>query len=164
LAKGEVITIKFEDKDFSDKIEEYKAVISKGIFVLPLGNSLFRVGANYEWEFTHDRPSEVGLEFLQSGLRELFGDKTHTIVDHRSGIRPTVADRRPFQGKHPIYERAVIFNGMGSKGVMLAPYFTEHLLDHLYGGKELMHEVDIKRFPKRFRNLSVSLDVQSAWF
>jgi len=44
-----------------------------------------------------------------------------------------------------------VFNGLGSKGVILAPYFSKHLIDHLVDATPLIKEVDIKRNIKRFQ-------------
>jgi hypothetical protein len=39
-----------------------------------------------------------------------------------------------------------VFNGLGSKGVSLAPYFAEQFVDFLVNKKELDPEVNINRF------------------
>jgi glycine/D-amino acid oxidase-like deaminating enzyme len=39
-----------------------------------------------------------------------------------------------------------IFNGMGTKGISLAPYFAKNFADHLVHDKPIFAEVDIKRF------------------
>jgi hypothetical protein len=41
-----------------------------------------------------------------------------------------------------------MFNGMGSKGVMIAPLFADHFIRHLEDRIPLNPEVDIKRFYK----------------
>ena len=68
------------------------------------------------------------------------------VVEHKAAIRPTVKDRRPFIGFHPEYSSIGIFNGMGTKGISLAPFFANHFTEHLLHQKPLMKEVDIKRF------------------
>jgi len=68
------------------------------------------------------------------------------VVMHKAGIRPTVKDRRPFLGAHPDHNNLYVFNGLGTKGVSLAPYFAKHLVDHMVDGVELMKEVSIGRF------------------
>ena len=71
------------------------------------------------------------------------------IIDHQAGIRPTVKDRRPLLGVHPAHHQLAIFNGMGTKGVMLAPYFANHLVNHLENDDKLLPEIDIVRFGKK---------------
>ncbi len=67
------------------------------------------------------------------------------IVNHQAGIRPTVNDRRPLMGLHPQHPTLAVFNGLGTKGVMLAPYFAYQLYSFLELNKPLDVEVDIKR-------------------
>ena len=57
-------------------------------------------------------------------------------------------ERRPFVGLHPKFSNIGILNGMGTKGVMLAPYFSNHFIEHLLDGKALDKEVDVRRFLK----------------
>jgi hypothetical protein len=42
-----------------------------------------------------------------------------------------------------------IFNGLGSKGVMLAPHFAEELVEHITKGLQLNEEVSVSRFSKK---------------
>ena len=49
-------------------------------------------------------------------------------------------------GEHPKQKNLIIFNGLGTKGVSLAPYFSSQLANWLEGNGEIMPEVNIKRF------------------
>jgi glycine/D-amino acid oxidase-like deaminating enzyme len=70
----------------------------------------------------------------------------YEIIKHEAGIRPTVNDRRPILGIHPEHPRLAVFNGLGTKGVMLAPYFANQLIDHLEKEQTIDPEVDLSRF------------------
>lgn len=136
-AKGEILTI--ECIEFPEDF-----ILLNGIFILPQGKNQFRVGATYEWNFENDFPTQKGksnlLERLESILKVSF-----KIIDHKAAIRPTVKDRRPILGQHKEYKNIFIFNGLGTKGVLLAPYFAAHFIDYLNGGV-LLKEVDVGRF------------------
>jgi glycine/D-amino acid oxidase-like deaminating enzyme len=136
-AKGEILTI--ECIDFPEDF-----ILLNGIFILPIGKHQFRAGATYEWNYENDFPTEDGksklLERLKSILKVSF-----KIIDHKAAIRPTVKDRRPLLGQHKVHKNIFIFNGMGTKGVLLAPYFAAHFIDYLNGNK-LLKEVDVCRF------------------
>jgi glycine/D-amino acid oxidase-like deaminating enzyme len=67
------------------------------------------------------------------------------LIDHLAAIRPTVRDRKPYLGVHPLFNNVYIFNGLGAKGSSLGPYFASHFADWLNGEIELDTEVDIKR-------------------
>lgn len=144
LTKGETLTVRIpllHQKGLPSK------VINKGVFVLPLGNSLYKVGATYEWDDLTDLPTEKGRLFLIEQLNKLL-KVPFEIVEHKAGIRPTVSDRRPLIGLHPEHSMLGVFNGLGTKGVMLAPYFAKQFVDFLENGTPLNNEVDIVRFKK----------------
>jgi glycine oxidase len=61
-------------------------------------------------------------------------------------VRPTVKDRRPLLGIHPEYNQLAVFNGLGTKGVMLAPYFANKLVNLILKNEPLPNEVNINRF------------------
>ena len=136
-AKGEILTI--ECMNFPEDF-----ILLNGIFILPQGNNQFRAGATYEWNFENDLPTQKGktklVERLESILKIPF-----KIIDHRAAIRPTVKDRRPIIGKHRDHKNVFIFNGLGTKGVLLAPYFANHFAEYL-NGSDLNEEVDVGRF------------------
>jgi glycine/D-amino acid oxidase-like deaminating enzyme len=48
-------------------------------------------------------------------------------------------------GKHPAYKNIYIFNGLGTKGVSLAPYFVKQLLDFIFHQKDINPEANIER-------------------
>ena len=114
-----------------------------------MGENRYKLSSSYSWKTLDWQPHDEAKEELLKGFEELF-DVPYTLVEHRAALRPTVSDRRPYLGRHPEYASLAIFNGLGSKGVMLAPYFSQHLASHLLDGTPLLPEVDIKRHLKRF--------------
>jgi glycine/D-amino acid oxidase-like deaminating enzyme len=82
---------------------------------------------------------------LENQLKEIL-QVPFKVLDHKVGIRPTVKDRRPLLGMHMEHKRLGIFNGLGTRGVMLAPYFANHLANHIFNGDKLNSVVDILRF------------------
>jgi glycine/D-amino acid oxidase-like deaminating enzyme len=139
---GETLIIESEELNFED-------VISKNLFILPLGNNLFKVGATYNWDLQEPIPTELGKADLIERLENLI-DCNYKIISHQAGIRPTVSDRRPLLGMHPMQKNAYIFNGLGTKGVMLAPYYAAHFANFFLNGAPLDAEVNIERFNKHF--------------
>jgi glycine/D-amino acid oxidase-like deaminating enzyme len=57
-----------------------------------------------------------------------------------------VRDRRPLIGTHPDQPLLHVFNGMGSKGVLMAPYLARHFAEVLDGKEQLLKEVNISRY------------------
>jgi len=138
-AKGEVLLVKIENSGPG------KDIINKNAFIMPLGDGINKVGATYNWSDLNDKPSGEGLEELQNKLAKITTVE-YEIMEHKAGVRPSVIDRRPVLGSHKVHKNLYLFNGMGTKGVMLAPYFAEKLADHIMSGKEIPPEVSLSRF------------------
>src|ERR1051326_3140435 len=139
-AKGESLLVRLK-KFHSEK------VISKGVALVSLGGDLYRVGSTFAWENINDEITEEAREELLDGLKRIVQEEIE-IVDQKAGVRPALDDRRPVMGLHRDHSQLGIFNGMGSKGVMLSPYFARHFFEHLENGTELNREVDVRRFYK----------------
>ena len=137
-AKGELITI------FAPKLN-VDFLIKTAVFVLPLGGNYYKIGATFNWKDKTKEPTQNGKQELITKLNS-FITVPYTIVDHTAGIRPTVKDRRPLAGKHPKYQNLAILNGLGTRGVMIAPTIANELYNHLENGLELDKEISIARF------------------
>ena len=138
LTHGEILEIE------ANNLPE-KDVINKGVFILPIHQKNYKVGATYEWDNISGMPTEKGLQELTSKLNSVINVE-YKIVNHKAGIRPTVVDRRPLLGAHTTHKNIFFFNGMGTKGVMLAPYFSERMMGFLHNKEILDPEIDIKRY------------------
>ena len=136
--KGELLIIHAPDLKIN-------FLIKSTLFVLPLGNDLYKVGATFNWVDKTSNPSEEGKNELVEKLKKVI-NVPYKIVEQTAGIRPTVRDRRPLVGKHPAYPNLAILNGLGTRGVMIAPTMAKQLFYNLEKGKELDKESDIKRF------------------
>lgn len=140
--KGELFLINAPDLDLD-------VIINTSIFILPLGNNLFKVGATYNWEDKTDLPTEDGKKELVERIQEIL-NCDFEIVAHLAGVRPTVKDRRPLLGTHPAHKSLHILNGLGTRGVMLAPAMALDLFDYIENGKPLNKSVDIQRYITSF--------------
>lgn len=141
LTKGETLIIKLS----GGHVIPTEIVINKAVFILPLGNNTYKVGATYEWEDLSENPTDKGKSELIEKLTKVL-KVPFEIIDHQAGVRPTVTDRRPIIGLHPVHPELAIFNGLGTKGVMLAPYFANQFADFLLCGAPFNNEVNIDRF------------------
>jgi glycine/D-amino acid oxidase-like deaminating enzyme len=115
---------------------------------MPLKNDLYKVGATYEWETINDMPTEKGKAELIQKLNSVI-TSPYLIVSHDAGVRPSVIDRRPVVGKNPEYKNVFIFNGLGTKAVMLAPYFAKQLVNYIQNDSVIDKEVNPERFAKK---------------
>ncbi len=136
--KGELLRIKATDL----KCEN---LLNRGFFLVPDGNDEYLVGSTYNWKDHSFEPTEEARISILERLEKLYkGD--YEVLEQTAGLRPTVKDRRPLIGIHPERENLGIFNGLGTKGVLLAPYWAYKFADHLEKGTSLSREVDIRRF------------------
>lgn len=121
--------------------------VKSSYFLFPLGNGMYKYGATYQNHIQMKEEPDLALEkeILVSNLDKLINCK-YQIIDFVAGIRPTLSDRRPLVGKHPKYKNLIVFNGLGARGVTLAPDTSRLLVDYLERDIPLMPEIDINRF------------------
>lgn len=140
--KGDVLTIKSADLKVT-------RIRKKNIFILPLGDDIYKVGATYDWKDQSWEPSEKGKAEIIEKFEKI-SDCTYEIIDHESGIRPATHDRRPFIGQHPKHKNLFVFNGLGSKGVFLGPLLAKEFYNFLIGKGEIHPEVSVRRCFKKY--------------
>ncbi|MCF7568909.1 FAD-binding oxidoreductase [Sabulilitoribacter arenilitoris] len=136
--KGELLMIEAPDL----KID---FVLKAGVFLIPLQDDLYIVGATYNWEDTTNKTTSKAKEELLNKLKKLI-TCPFTVVNQVAGIRPTVKDRRPLVGQHAAHKNMYVLNGLGTRGVMIGPYVAHQLYNFIENDVPIDNEVDIKRF------------------
>jgi glycine/D-amino acid oxidase-like deaminating enzyme len=137
--KGEVLTIKSSALPSEESL-------NRKCFLLPLGNDTFKIGSTYVWDTDNTIPTVEGKTQILENFKSI-SSITPEIVEHKAGVRPTVLDRRPLIGSHPVYPKLIIANGLGAKGYLLAPLVLKEVADHLIHNSPLDPESLIDRFP-----------------
>jgi glycine oxidase len=132
--KGETLTLQ------TDHI--ISTIYNRGVYVVP---GIWKVGATYQANDRTQATTENARTELTEKLEELVAFP-YNIITQSWGMRPTTPDRKPILGVHPQYTQAVVFNGLGTKGVSLAPYFSGVLAAALENGAPINKEVDIDRY------------------
>jgi len=126
LAKGEILTVR------ADTAPE--SMLSWGNWLVPSHekSQLCKLGSNFAW---NDLELDSCTEIKEKLLTSMHENTTvHGTVElHEVGIRPTTA----LSNLHNAY----CFNGLGSKGCLIAPFYTELLSEHLLNGADLPEEV-----------------------
>lgn len=136
--KGEVLEIAAEN--FNPD-----CIYNKAVYVVPVGEGRFRVGATYNWRQPDEQPTEAGRQELEERFSQIT-PVPFTTINHLAGIRPAVRDRKPLVGTHPQHTQLSVFNGMGSKGVQMAPLLAQQFAAALAGEAELMPDIRISRY------------------
>jgi len=145
--KGELLIIKVPNLDLD-------VIVNTSVFILPLGNDLFKVGATYNWKDKTDDPTEEGKQELVERIKEILMCDFE-IIEHFGGVRPTVKDRRPLIGTHHELKSIHILNGLGTRGVMLGPAMAKALYNFIENKIPLHPEIDILRFHKKYLKNSI---------
>lgn len=138
-AKGETLVVSAPELKIKDHI------LNKNGFIMDQPDGNYKVGATYEWADLTEEKSQKGLAELEEKLAQLINCQ-YTVLDHQAGVRPSSSDRRPIIGPHPQYNNLFIFNGLGTKGVMLAPYFAKKFVNFYLQKETLPPEVNVGRF------------------
>jgi glycine oxidase len=139
--KGETLVIKasFLPEDES---------VNRKCFILPMGDHHFKVGSTYEWSCTDLSITDKGREQILEKVSYLTTQSVE-VVEQEAGIRPTTEDRRPLMGTHHTHEHYHIFNGLGTKGYLLAPKLASEMAHYILGKGNLNPEATIERFYRK---------------
>ncbi len=137
-AKGELLTIHSAELQID-------FILKSSVFLIPLGKDLYRVGATYEWTDKTNEPTLKGKEELVAKLNKVISCK-YEIVEHVAGLRPTVPDRRPLVGQHERYKQLYVLNGLGTRGVIIAPFVADQLFHSIEHERPIDAEININRF------------------
>jgi glycine oxidase len=135
--KGEVLFLK--------SAVSLEQIMNRGVFLLPLGEGLYKVGSTYDQRNLEPVPTEGARKDMLKRLSDLV-DIPVEVKGQEAGIRPASKDRRPLVGRHPQYKTLMVFNGLGTKGVSLAPYCAGVLAEFLLSKKEISTDINIERF------------------
>ena len=135
--KGEIITIYCKGLNL-------KEIIHAGLLFIPLGGDHYSIGATYHWEPFKTIPTIAAKKKIIKKLDSII-NRPYSIINHVAGVRPSTKDRRPLLGSHKEYNNMHILNGLGTRGVLLAPYLSKVLIENIYFNMELLKEVAINR-------------------
>lgn len=118
----------------------------------PVNSETHRFGSTYSWsmEAGYQTEGEAELRQAMAAFPEL---KTAENLHFRMGYRPASGDRKPILGPHPAFSNHLFFNGLGSKGLLMAPEMAELTANIcVHSSCEIPAELDIRRFYKRYKS------------
>ena len=139
--KGELFIIRAENLNLD-------LIVNTSVFILPLGENLYKVGATYNWQDKTDLPTDEGKLELVDRINEILNCE-YEIISHYAGIRPTVKDRKPLLGVHPNHSNMFVLNGLGTRGVMQGPALAKELFQFIEDKVPIRTEYNIERIKKK---------------
>lgn len=134
-AKGEILTLRAPGWR-ADRI-----LVGSGGWLVPLGGDLFKAGSTYVWDRLDGEATAEGRARVEEIVRQLAGDGFE-VVGHEAGVRPIVRQSRPLIG--PLDDGRIVFNGLGSKGSLYAPWTAARLAAWLIEGAALDPDLDLR--------------------
>tara|TARA_R100000306_G_scaffold5939_10_gene8432 strand:- start:4603 stop:5646 length:1044 start_codon:yes stop_codon:yes gene_type:complete len=135
--KGEYVLIK------APKLQS-KAILKGPLFIIPQGDDIYKVGATYSRDDFSKNVTEEARKTIVSKLEKMISCN-YEIIDQIAGVRPTVKDRKPLLGNLE-HENLLFFNGLGTRGILMAPLLSEWLYNFSENNEHLPSEVNIARF------------------
>jgi glycine/D-amino acid oxidase-like deaminating enzyme len=136
--KGEYLEIHSPDLNLSN-------IVKASVFIIPQGSGRYSAGATYDQRDNSPATTTAARKYIVQKLESLVLGR-YRITGQTAGIRPTVPDRRPLIGEHPEIGGMYVLNGLGSRGVMIAPYAAAQLFGLIENGIRPDPEMDIGRF------------------
>jgi glycine/D-amino acid oxidase-like deaminating enzyme len=136
--KGEYITIK------SPQLNCHSILKSK-FFVIPLGEDIYKVGATFAHNDYDLKTTEKGRMEIVVALQKLI-IVPFEVIGQEVGMRPTVKDRRPLVGSLPKNKNVYFLNGLGTRGLLMAPLLSQQLHEFMENDINLPLEININRF------------------
>ena len=123
--KGEVLTVS------ATGLRSDLILKKAGIYLVPLNDGTFKVGATYKWGSSAPEPDTGGRGEIEALLKTLLS-AGYEVVKHESGIRPTTKNREVIATHHPVFRYMYMLNGLGTKGVLNAPWWANKLLQKYF--------------------------------
>jgi glycine oxidase len=123
-----------------------RTIYHRGKWLLPDAKNHFRIGATYDDHDLSEMPTETGKQEILASVQSFIAPQHDMeIKQHTAGLRPCTKDFFPLIGSHPTLSGIHVFNGLGSKGTLLAPEMIRQFLAYLLEGVPLDSEIDCKR-------------------
>lgn len=139
--KGQLLTLLIDNLPL-------KHMVHFGKFLIPLGPNQYKLGATHELEYSTTDITQEAQQELLAELKKIYMGNVQ-VLNQTSGLRPTMHDRKPVIGFHPLHSQIGLFNGFGSRGVMMVPYFANQFIEHICNKTELNKEANILRYHKK---------------
>jgi glycine/D-amino acid oxidase-like deaminating enzyme len=137
VSKGEVLRAALAD--LADD-----TILHRGQWILPVPGANAWIGATHEPGCDDTVPTAAAREKLLASAQRLTGQSVMPTAQ-LAGLRLAAPDRKPVIGFHPREPRLGICSGLGSKGVLYAPWLARQWVEHLRTGAAFDPAVDVAR-------------------
>lgn len=140
-----IIPNKGHQINFRPSCKSQPYTFKKKYFLFPNPDDTFYYGGTHDREDDSQKIDAESVADLEKSLSDFYSN-VREITEINFAFRPTVEDRRPILGRHPLYYNYYIFNGLGARGILNGNYFAKDLYHFIENNLPLREEVDYKRF------------------
>jgi glycine/D-amino acid oxidase-like deaminating enzyme len=144
--KGEILTL---EGQLPTPLNNY--ILNYGNWALPIPElNIVKIGATFDREDVDNlTPSQTVQSSLLNNFQKIFTHIPHfKIKQHLVGQRACTRDNLPLLGTFPHDPTITIFNGLGAKASLYAPYWAHHLTQHLIHNTSIDKAIHIERLLK----------------
>jgi len=146
--RGEILTVECALESNPSPVPQ-DLILNFGKWTLPIAPNLWRLGASYEWHKEDFESTPETAEYLHDALENELGSSANLKTRlHQVGLRPVSRDRRPIVGPMPGRPGWYVFNGLGTRGVLIGPKWAKNLADQIEGISQTPAVVDPYRLTK----------------
>ena len=142
-AKGEMLILEIKGLNLRE-------IYNRHVSLIPLQDYKFYLGGTYEWKNLDTNTNEWAREELIDKLKKIT-NLSYKVIQHKAHVRPSTLDREPFLGEHPKYKNIFILNGLGTRGISMAPYLSQSILDYIEKKSSLPSHYDIYRYASFYK-------------
>jgi glycine oxidase len=140
-SQGEILTLRIPEN------VEHRTINRMGKWLTHIRDDIYRAGSTYDRSRLDGLPTQAGRDAILSALSRTLRLPVE-VVDHQAGVRPIIHVSKPIVAVHPTNPCWSFFNGLGSKGSVSAPFFSQQLVDHLLHGSSLEEQLGWSSIPR----------------
>ena len=123
---------------------ETRRILNQGCWLMNRAGGQVLAGSTYETKFDQPHVADPNAVERLIGRLNAMVKGGIEVLGSQTAVRPGIKKNKGAIGRHPVHERLVLMNGLGSKGVLRAPFLARRLVDHLLDGSALEPEIDVQ--------------------
>lgn len=139
-AQGDIITLKIPSLRVLQTLHRGVWLTAASYGSDNSDHSNYLVGSTYRWHPLDGVPSLACREEILMKLTRWM-KFPFEVIDHQAAVRPTSFDQKPLLGQSSIDPRFWVFNGLGAKGALLAPWCAQQLVETLFDESPLVDSI-----------------------
>lgn len=126
--KGEVLKVRVSNREIQ------RQIILRSTWLAPSHDGLWAAGGSFNTGELDGLPTAAGHEQIMDGIQSMIQGSAE-VASHHAAVRPFLNHQNPIAELHPRFPQMAIFNGLGSKGFLVAPRIAQSFAELLLNGE-----------------------------